>query len=391
MPNGFIETGVPGIFGLPEPQEPGIGHTASCIQECRFAYLAGTARGIQIVDLRDPANPKKAGQFVPAITGLATHDVQVDRKGLAWIAGADGTAAYDVSNPLQPRMVMRTDESHQELGPARAPGPRPGLRHRRRGRDPDRPDPPQQPALLEAARGDHRGGLQPARPARAPARSRPGGSSGRRLALLDLFTTELDNLVQGKGWAPVDRPLLGALLRRARRARGDRLVRGGHALPRRARPGRHPPGGLLGADEGRDLVRATSRRPTRPARSSTRSTSRAASTCSASTAATAACGARRCGARGCATGPARRAPAPGARASRAGPTSASSAGCRASAQRHGAEAGAARHRACRTCPCRASRARLARGAGEVALARRGPRRCACGGSRAPRRVRGGPW
>ena len=53
MPNGFIETGVPGIFGLPEPQEPGIGHTASCIQKCRFAYLAGTARGIQIVDLRD--------------------------------------------------------------------------------------------------------------------------------------------------------------------------------------------------------------------------------------------------------------------------------------------------------------------------------------------------
>ena len=41
MPNGFIETGVPGIFGLPEPQEPGIGHTASCIRKCRFAYLAG--------------------------------------------------------------------------------------------------------------------------------------------------------------------------------------------------------------------------------------------------------------------------------------------------------------------------------------------------------------
>ena len=29
MPNGFIETGVPGILGLPEPQEAGIGHTAS--------------------------------------------------------------------------------------------------------------------------------------------------------------------------------------------------------------------------------------------------------------------------------------------------------------------------------------------------------------------------
>ena len=125
MPNGFIETGVPGIFGLPEPQEAGIGHTASCIQKCRFAYLAGTAHGIQIVDLRDPANPKKAGQFVPAITGIATHDVQVDRKGLAWIAGADGTAAYDVSNPLKPRMVMRTDESIKNSGQLGFPGPDP--------------------------------------------------------------------------------------------------------------------------------------------------------------------------------------------------------------------------------------------------------------------------
>lgn len=97
MPNGFIETGVPGIFGLPEPQEPGIGHTASCIDDCRFAYLAGTSRGIQIVDLRDPANPRKAGKLVPDITGLATHDVQVDGDGLAWIVGGDDTRASSAS------------------------------------------------------------------------------------------------------------------------------------------------------------------------------------------------------------------------------------------------------------------------------------------------------
>jgi LVIVD repeat len=94
MPNGFIETGLPPALGLgEEPQEKGIGHTASCIQDCRFAYLAGTSRGIQIVDLRDPSNPKKAGQFKPAITGLATHDVQVDSDGYAWIVGGDGSAA----------------------------------------------------------------------------------------------------------------------------------------------------------------------------------------------------------------------------------------------------------------------------------------------------------
>jgi hypothetical protein len=37
MPNGFIETGIPGEVGLNEPVREGIGHTASCIQRCRFA------------------------------------------------------------------------------------------------------------------------------------------------------------------------------------------------------------------------------------------------------------------------------------------------------------------------------------------------------------------
>lgn len=37
MPNGLIETGVPGLVGIPEPLEPGIGHTASCIQRCKLA------------------------------------------------------------------------------------------------------------------------------------------------------------------------------------------------------------------------------------------------------------------------------------------------------------------------------------------------------------------
>ena len=125
MPNGFIYTGIPGIFGLPEPQEAGIGHTASCIKDCQFAYLAGTADGIQIVDLRDPANPKKAGRFKPAITDITTHDVQVDGDGLAWIVGAGGTAAYDVRDPLNPRMVMRTDENIRNSGQLGFPGPDP--------------------------------------------------------------------------------------------------------------------------------------------------------------------------------------------------------------------------------------------------------------------------
>jgi hypothetical protein len=230
MPNGFIETGVPGIFGLPEPQEPGIGHTASCIDNCRFAYLAGTARGIQIVDLRDPANPRKAKQFVPNVTGFATHDVQVDGDGLAWIVGAEGTAAYDVSDPLNPRQVMRSDESIRNSGQLGFPGPDPvfGI-----GGEGETPIDLIHHDSLRFHERSSRGRFRP-----RPGKTYPAGGTGRvvgvveedynrptckgagsfqtwgitgqrtstgarKLVLLDLFTTELDNLVQGKGWAPV--------------------------------------------------------------------------------------------------------------------------------------------------------------------------------------------
>src|SRR4029079_2121872 len=61
----------------------------------------------------------------PAITGLATHDVQIDANGLAWIVGADGTAAYDVTDPVHPRLVARTDEKIKNSGQLGVPGPDP--------------------------------------------------------------------------------------------------------------------------------------------------------------------------------------------------------------------------------------------------------------------------
>ena len=98
-------------FGSPPPRRRGIGHTASCIQDCRFAWLAGSPAGIDIVDLRDPARPRLARRFAAreAAGAAGTHDVQVDGSGLAWVAGGNGTAAYDVSNPLRPRLVRRTN------------------------------------------------------------------------------------------------------------------------------------------------------------------------------------------------------------------------------------------------------------------------------------------
>ncbi len=93
------------------PRDNGIGHTASCIQQCRYAWLAGSPRGIEVVDLRDPAHPRRAGRFPAreAAGGLGTHDVQLDGSGLAWVAGSKGTAAYDVSNPARPQLVRRTN------------------------------------------------------------------------------------------------------------------------------------------------------------------------------------------------------------------------------------------------------------------------------------------
>jgi hypothetical protein len=100
----------------------GIGHTASCVDKlCHWAYLAGTSRGIEIVDLRNPAQPTVAGGFVPVNTGTATHDVQVDGTGLAWIVGYQGTAAYDVTDPLHPKLVARSDEKVRNTDEAGLP------------------------------------------------------------------------------------------------------------------------------------------------------------------------------------------------------------------------------------------------------------------------------
>ena len=365
LPTGFIHTGVPGIFGLPEPQEDGIGHTASCIQDCNFAYLAGTAEGIQIVDLRDPAAPKLAKRFKPPITGIATHDVQVDgdraRVDRRWRrerrVRREGSA--------QPEDGHAHRREHRELGPARLPGARPGLRHRRQGGDADRPDPPRQPSLpQEESKGD----FEP-----KPGKTYPAGGNGKVVGIVeeDYNRPTCEGAGSFQTWGITDKrtstgaqqaraarpvrdrarepragprlgsghgPLLGALLRRARWPRRGRLVRGGHALPRRERPGRHPPGRLLGADQGRDLVGAL--RADRSDGSIVYALDfAAASTCCASTARTSGPAPPPCGARGSGRrqarapqAPTRRVPRRGRRPHRphaAAASSASSAACRA--------------------------------------------------------------
>lgn len=76
-----------------------------------LAYLAGSSSGITIVDLRNPDAPRISGSFKPPITSWATHDVEVDSEGYAWIVGAAGTAVYDVRNPQNPVLAAKTDAS----------------------------------------------------------------------------------------------------------------------------------------------------------------------------------------------------------------------------------------------------------------------------------------
>ncbi len=107
-----------GVFGEP-PRKRGIGHTVTCIDDCRWAWLAGSSAGIDIVDLRDPRHPRIAGRFAAkeAAGVFGTHDVQVDADGLAWVAGSNGTAAYDTSDPLRPRRALRTEAESESPDP----------------------------------------------------------------------------------------------------------------------------------------------------------------------------------------------------------------------------------------------------------------------------------
>ena len=95
----------------------GAGHTASCVLDCRYAYLTGARDGsVLVVDLRDPANPKvmgtvrtPAGNAHKAYDPGLVHDVNVDRYGDVWMSGTGGTALYaPVRDPMKPRLIATT-------------------------------------------------------------------------------------------------------------------------------------------------------------------------------------------------------------------------------------------------------------------------------------------
>ena len=123
----------------------------------------------------------------------SSHDVQVDSRGLAWVAGGNGTAAYDTTDPAQ----AAAGHAHQPQRLARAL---------------QRLHPPQLAADLRRHAAGDRGGLRRRLPPRGLvpdlAHPRPHGAPAGPL--------------RRGARRPAAGGLLGPLLRPPRRARGGR-------------------------------------------------------------------------------------------------------------------------------------------------------------------------
>ncbi|HVL91583.1 MAG TPA: hypothetical protein VM841_15280 [Actinomycetota bacterium] len=101
----------------------GPGHTASCIQDCNYAWISGSRdHGVHVVDLRDPSSPAWMGVIKGPAGGNnaiydpgTVHDVHVDRFGEVWIAGSGGTALYRMTkNPLKPQFIAAVNKRDNE-------------------------------------------------------------------------------------------------------------------------------------------------------------------------------------------------------------------------------------------------------------------------------------
>lgn len=89
------------VASLPD----GAGHTATCLDGCRWAYASAGAT-LAAVDLSDPAQPAVSRVPLPAQTG-PVHDADVDPDGVVWLAGRQGLAAVAVGpvTKLGPRVA----------------------------------------------------------------------------------------------------------------------------------------------------------------------------------------------------------------------------------------------------------------------------------------------
>jgi hypothetical protein len=100
----------------------GPGHTATCIQDCRYVWAAGDGNiSVLALDDYDVVGSGLTGTFRQPEFGWGTHDVQVDDAGIAWVVGGNGTIGFDVTpeaygddNLTTPTVVARTNDEALE-------------------------------------------------------------------------------------------------------------------------------------------------------------------------------------------------------------------------------------------------------------------------------------
>jgi len=91
------------------------GHIANCIQGCDYLYTTGTSEGLAVYDIRDLDAPRFVKTIALPGNGF-THDVHIDAAGIAWVTGEDGTFGFDVTDPLNPVLEYRSDPSITNTG-----------------------------------------------------------------------------------------------------------------------------------------------------------------------------------------------------------------------------------------------------------------------------------
>ena len=110
------------------------GHTATCIDDCRYIWTGGPARRndlaylgpftagargdgrpIWVTDLRNPARPRVFGQPIDlwrndSLTDYS-HDVNVDDRGIAWVSGRGGIRGYATEGRWRDPLMNITREA----------------------------------------------------------------------------------------------------------------------------------------------------------------------------------------------------------------------------------------------------------------------------------------
>ena len=216
------------------------GHIANCIAGCDYLYTTGTSEGLTVYDIRDLDAPRKAG--VVALPGNGfTHDVEVDDTGIAWVTGEDGTFGYDTTDPLAPELRYRSDPSIVNTGGGLpgddGSGPLDFLHHNLKRVSGDILAITEEDYLKPGCEGQ--GSLQTWR-----ITDERNADGTIKLALLDLWTTELNELANLTGRSPATVNCSAHWFDVDGRPDRPGLVRPGRPLPRRLRPGRDRAGRL---------------------------------------------------------------------------------------------------------------------------------------------------